>query len=42
MIEVNGPSLRPLGLSDEQIRNFARATFEPVLTLRLRDAWPIS
>jgi predicted unusual protein kinase regulating ubiquinone biosynthesis (AarF/ABC1/UbiB family) len=37
MIEVNGPSLRSLGLSDEQIRRFARATFEPVLTLPLRD-----
>lgn len=37
MIEVNGPSLRSLGLSDEQIRTFARATFEPVLTLPLRD-----
>lgn len=37
MIEVNGPSLRSLGLNDEQIHNFARATFEPVLTKPLRD-----
>lgn len=37
MIEVNGPSLRSLGLTDEQIRAFARATFEPVLTKPLRE-----
>ncbi len=37
MIEVNGPSLEALGLTDNQIKAFARATFEPVLTLPLRE-----
>ena len=37
MIEVNGPGLYALGLNDDQIRSFARATFEPVLTQPLRD-----
>jgi hypothetical protein len=37
MIEVNGPSLRALNLTDDQIKTFVRATFEPVLTLPLRD-----
>ncbi len=37
MIEVNGPSLEALGLTDDQVKAFARATFEPVLTQPLRD-----
>jgi ubiquinone biosynthesis protein len=37
MIETNGPSFYALGLSDDDIRRFARATFEPVLTLPLQD-----
>ena len=37
MIEVNGPGLYALGLTDEQIHSFARATFEPVLTQPLRE-----
>jgi predicted unusual protein kinase regulating ubiquinone biosynthesis (AarF/ABC1/UbiB family) len=37
MAEINGPSFRALGLTDEDIRRFGRATFEPVLTKPLRD-----
>ena len=37
MIEMNGPSFYALGLTDDEIRRFARATFEPVLTSPLRD-----
>jgi predicted unusual protein kinase regulating ubiquinone biosynthesis (AarF/ABC1/UbiB family) len=37
MIEVNGPSLEALGLTDDQVKAFARATFEPVLTQPLRE-----
>jgi predicted unusual protein kinase regulating ubiquinone biosynthesis (AarF/ABC1/UbiB family) len=37
MIDVNGPGLYALGLNDGQIRDFVRATFEPVLTQPLRD-----
>jgi predicted unusual protein kinase regulating ubiquinone biosynthesis (AarF/ABC1/UbiB family) len=37
MIETNGPSFYALGLTDEQIHNFARQTFEPVLTHPLQD-----
>ncbi len=37
MIDVNGPGLYALGLDDGQIRNFVRATFEPVLTRPLRE-----
>ena len=37
MIEANGPSFYALGLTDEDIHRFSRATFEPVLTHPLRD-----
>jgi predicted unusual protein kinase regulating ubiquinone biosynthesis (AarF/ABC1/UbiB family) len=37
MIEVNGPALHSLGLTDEQIGVFAREVFEPVLTRPLQD-----
>ncbi len=37
MAEVNGPSFRALGLTDDDIRRFGRATFEPVLTRPLRE-----
>jgi len=36
-IEMNGPSFYALGLVDDDIRRFARATFEPVLTKPLRE-----
>jgi predicted unusual protein kinase regulating ubiquinone biosynthesis (AarF/ABC1/UbiB family) len=36
-IEVQGPSLYALGLSDDQIARFIRSSMEPVLTLPLRD-----
>ena len=37
MIKANGPSFYALGLTDEDIGRFTRATFEPVLTHPLRD-----
>jgi hypothetical protein len=37
MIEMNGPSFYALGLTDEDIHRFARATFEPALTHPLKD-----
>ena len=37
MIQVNGPSLYSLGLTDEQIHRFARSTFEPVLSKPLSE-----
>lgn len=37
MIEVNGSSFYALGLTDEQIHQFSRATFGPVLTQPLRE-----
>lgn len=37
MAEVNGPSFRALGLTDDDIRRFGRATFEPVLTKPLTE-----
>ncbi len=37
MAEVNGPSFRALGLTDEDIHRFARASFEPVLTKPLSE-----
>jgi predicted unusual protein kinase regulating ubiquinone biosynthesis (AarF/ABC1/UbiB family) len=36
-IETSGPSFYALGLGDDDIKRFARATFEPVLTSPLRD-----
>jgi predicted unusual protein kinase regulating ubiquinone biosynthesis (AarF/ABC1/UbiB family) len=37
MLEVNATSFQALGLSDEQVRTFVKATFEPVLTKPLRE-----
>jgi predicted unusual protein kinase regulating ubiquinone biosynthesis (AarF/ABC1/UbiB family) len=37
VIELNGPALRSLGLSEAQVHNFARELFEPVLTQPLKD-----
>jgi predicted unusual protein kinase regulating ubiquinone biosynthesis (AarF/ABC1/UbiB family) len=37
MIKSNGPSFYALGLDDAQIRNFVRASFEPVLTQPLSE-----
>ena len=37
MLRMNGPSLRTLGLTDEEIRRLVRSIFEPVLTSPLRD-----
>ncbi len=37
MIEANGASFYALGLTDEQIYRFTRASFEPVLTLPLSE-----
>jgi predicted unusual protein kinase regulating ubiquinone biosynthesis (AarF/ABC1/UbiB family) len=37
MIHVNGPALYALGLTDDDIHRFARATFEPVLTKPLSE-----
>jgi ubiquinone biosynthesis protein len=37
MLRINGPGLRALGLTDDEIRGFVRATFEPVLTKPLSE-----
>ena len=37
MLRINGPSLRALGLSDDEIRHLVRSMFEPVLVQPLRD-----
>jgi ubiquinone biosynthesis protein len=37
MLRINGPGLRALGLTDDEIRGFVRATFEPVLTRPLSE-----
>jgi hypothetical protein len=37
MTQVNGPALYSLGLTDDDIRRFARSIFEPVLTKPLSE-----
>ncbi len=37
MAEINGPSFRALGLTDDDVHRFGRALFEPVLTKPLNE-----